>query len=123
MRATRTHCKHGHELTPENSLTRLSRGRPYVRCLTCKRATNQEHTTRWRAARPVQYRAHYRVQAAVVAGRLLVGPCAECGAEKVHAHHANGYEGDAVFDVVWLCPKHHSAAHKARSEATEKGAG
>lgn len=36
----KTHCKHGHKFTPDNTLSRLVRGRPARECLACKRAKN-----------------------------------------------------------------------------------
>jgi hypothetical protein len=35
-------------------------------------------------------------------------PCEQCG-DKAHAHHENY---DKPLEVVWLCPKHHSARHR-----------
>lgn len=43
--AARTHCKNGHEFTPENTGVKKSRGRTIRRCKECSRIT----TTRWRA--------------------------------------------------------------------------
>lgn len=51
-------------------------------------------------------------------GRLVPGPC-EIGVDcrgVIHAHHRNGYSD--VFDVVWLCARHHSKEHaRKRAEA------
>lgn len=43
--ARKTHCKRGHPFTPENTMTRIVRGRPTRRC----RACNYEDARRWRA--------------------------------------------------------------------------
>lgn len=38
VRPVKTHCKHGHELTPENTIVRSASGRNDFRvCLTCSR--------------------------------------------------------------------------------------
>ncbi len=56
----------------------------------------------------VVYRA---VADAKKAGELKPGPCEVCGStDKVHGHHENY---DRPLDLTWLCPKHHSARHKA----------
>lgn len=48
-RSRRTHCRRGHELTPENSYIRP--GKRWVReCRTCKRASNRAAVERRRAA-------------------------------------------------------------------------
>lgn len=56
-------------------------------------------------------RAVRHVGAAVRAGLLVRQPCVDCGAEKVQAHHHNGYAPEHELDVTWLCPKHHKARH------------
>jgi hypothetical protein len=43
----KTHCKHGHEMTPENTYTRPM---GYDECLLCRRASQLA----WRAARPAR---------------------------------------------------------------------
>jgi len=61
----RTHCKRGHELTPENTRIASNGGRT---CLTCKRAKAREHyeqnreqyiakAAEWRHANPERARA------------------------------------------------------------------
>jgi rubredoxin len=56
------------------------------------------------------------VQQALREGRLTRLPCQECGIEPAQGHHHNGYEPGHELDLVWLCPKHHSAAHRAMKE-------
>lgn len=55
--------------------------------------------------------ARQAVKYAVMKGWLNREPCNVCGAERVHAHHPFGYDRENRLRVVWLCPKHHSAAH------------
>lgn len=52
------------------------------------------------------------VYQAVKAGKLVKQPCAVCGDDRVHAHHHRGYEGEALYDVVWLCALHHKEAER-----------
>jgi len=48
------------------------------------------------------------VARAVASGTLTRGPCAVCGALKVHGHHG---DYSKPLDVVWLCPPHHRQLH------------
>jgi hypothetical protein len=50
--ASRTHCKHGHEYTPENTVTRYwsKKGTPYRQCVTCDRARHVHAEAKKRAA-------------------------------------------------------------------------
>lgn len=61
-----------------------------------------------REIRPKQASARYAVSNALRDGKLAKLPCLVCGAEKVEGHHA---DYDRPLDVVWLCNKHHRAAH------------
>ena len=52
LNAAKTHCKHGHEFTPENTvIITTDSGRPGRMCLTCKRKSNRLAAARIRAAR------------------------------------------------------------------------
>lgn len=62
---------------------------------------------RWAAKHPERMSAHAAVKNAVRTGKLQRWPCEVCG-EKAQGHHP-AY--DAPLLVVWLCPKHHKAAH------------
>lgn len=66
----------------------------------------QDEIDRIRGKRP----ARDRVTKAVRNGRLVRGPCSVCGAYPTHGHHHNGYADP--LDVIWLCPVHHSEAHR-----------
>lgn len=59
-------------------------------------------------------RAVSRVGLAIRSGRLVRQPCVDCGAEKVQAHHHNGYDPEHELDVVWLCRPHHQERHGRR---------
>jgi hypothetical protein len=77
------------------------------------RRANIERHRRWfqtptgRAAT----RAHNAVRAAIQRGRIVKKPCAVCGLLEAFAHHPNGYEGQARWDITWLCLVHHMEAH------------
>lgn len=61
-----------------------------------------------KAVRQKEAKARYAVSNAVRDGKLERTPCMVCGAEKVEGHHP---DYDRPLDVVWLCNKHHRAAH------------
>lgn len=64
---------------------------------------------KWQAANPKARWAHGCLQSALRRGLLERAPCAVCGEEKVDGHHP---DYDRPMLVVWLCRKHHCAAHK-----------
>ena len=49
-------------------------------------------------------------------GLLQRQPCEVCGADQVDAHHD---DYDRVFDIRWLCRRHHKQIHW--SEARRRG--
>lgn len=59
-----------------------------------------------------QVRAHKAVAYAIKTGRIVKCPCSVCGDDKSFAHHHKGYATENIFNVVWLCRKHHNEAHK-----------
>ena len=76
-----------------------------------------EACKRYDANNPEKKRAQGMVHKAVVSGRLIRWPvCAvpECTRENPQAHHP---DYSRPLDVVWLCPKHHKAAHAIADEA------
>jgi len=134
----RTHCRKGHELTPENTKIKRNRGRPWTACLTCHRATvarngklyKQRHPEKYREIQrrakqrrraahltkpvvitPEQNRAYRAVWVAIQRGLLVRGPCGVCGDMPAQAHHPHGYGPESQLDVVWLCPSHHKRTH------------
>jgi len=60
---------------------------------------------------PTSNRSHRLLNYAIEKGRMeKPTECSECGKDgRLHAHHPNGY--DDPYDVVWLCPSCHHAAH------------
>ena len=59
--------------------------------------------------------AQIKVGNAIRDGKLIKQPCEICGnAEKVVAHHC---DYDKPLEVMWLCPKCHTAWHKENGEA------
>jgi len=58
---------------------------------------------------PKKYNAQGKLQYAVRTGNIKRKPCQVCGELKVEGHHP---DYDKPLDVIWLCRKHHIAAHK-----------
>ena len=63
-------------------------------------------------ARIKQVRAHKAVAQSVKMGRMVRCSCEICGDVKSFAHHHKGYELENIFNVKWLCRKHHIDAHR-----------
>jgi hypothetical protein len=66
---------------------------------------------RYRVANPVKHAAHLALTKAVRLGLLVRLPCDLCGNAKTEGHHV---DYSAPLSVVWLCKKHHLAAHGGR---------
>jgi hypothetical protein len=54
-------------------------------------------------------KAHNAVSRAISSGKLKRKPCQMCGTKDWVAAHHDDYK--KPLDVMWLCPKHHSARH------------
>lgn len=82
--------------------------RPY--CSACTSARNREY----RAKHPIQGEARLKANARsylhtyIRRGKIIKGPCADCGSENAEAHHS---DYSKPLDVVWLCRKCHMARH------------
>jgi hypothetical protein len=63
----------------------------------------------WIEKNPKKYISHMIVNTAIKYGVIKIEPCKICGeSKKVHAHHP---DYDRPFDVIWLCPTHHTEEH------------
>lgn len=69
----------------------------------------------WRNRHPQASWAHMATRSAIRRGLIQRQPCADCGSIKAEAHHP---DYDRPLDVVWLCRKHHKAAHPRKRGAT-----
>ena len=69
---------------------------------------------------PDRNAAYTAIWSAVKTGKLKRGKCRVCGATKTQAHHPTKTYG-GTKGIVWLCDKHHRAAHKtvSKSESVE----
>lgn len=72
---------------------------------------NYRYTKRYRERHPEARQAQIAVSVARRSGRLIPGPCADCGsADNIHAHHE---DYSKPLDVVWLCASCHRVRHGA----------
>jgi hypothetical protein len=63
---------------------------------------------------PEKYYARVETRKAILRGDLKIKPCSRCGTKtKVHAHHE---DYSKIFDIVWLCYKHHAERHREINE-------
>jgi hypothetical protein len=85
------------------------------------RVTRRRANAAWKSRNLPRVREHNRVlqnvRYAVQTGKIAKAPCMVCGADRVHAHHPRGYDREHMFDVEWLCPRHHTDAHHRTAEA------
>jgi len=58
---------------------------------------------------PDRNRTYTAIWQAVRSGKIKRGKCRICGVTKTQAHHYGSYSG--TKGIVWLCDKHHRAAH------------
>ena len=73
-----------------------------------RKAIAREIGKRWRANNPEAYRAQSTLSYAVRGGKIRRSPCEVCGDPRVHGHHR---DYSKPLDVIWLCARHHHAAH------------
>lgn len=79
-----------------------------------EKANNLSRQQAWRKRNPKSYIAHLAVGAALRHGVIEKKKCEVCGDTNSEAHHA---DYDRPYDVIWLCRKHHKAAHKTAEVA------
>ena len=63
---------------------------------------------------PEKWRARAKLRYAVKIGEInkpLYCEIVKCASKHVQGHHYKGYGDDHIYDVQWLCPKHHSLSH------------
>lgn len=72
------------------------------------RAATKKAYTRQKQINPHKVAARQAVKAAIDGGRLTRGPCYQCGAAKVEAHHP---DYSKPLQVIWACPTHHRQLH------------
>lgn len=65
---------------------------------------------RWREKNPEARLAHIYLRGALRAGLVTKQPCQVCGDDDAEGHHPD-YSRPGL--VVWLCRRHHIAAHRA----------
>ena len=60
----------------------------------------------------LQIAARKKVLWALKEGKLVRRPCEVCCNPRAHAHH---FDYAKQLDVLWLCPKHHTAWHATQT--------
>lgn len=76
-------------------------------------ASHNKANARWMQANPERKRATGLVGKALRRGKLTRLPCLVCGEAKTEGHHP---DYSRPLDVVWLCNRHHRAAHATTLE-------
>jgi hypothetical protein len=71
--------------------------------------SRKEENRRFREEHPDRVRVYWKVDNAIRSGRLVPEPCHICG-DKAVAHHQ---DYSKPLEVEWLCPYHHSKAHRS----------
>lgn len=87
---------------------KLRNGKCQALCKFCAAVAVQT----WKLRNPEKARAHKRVQKAIQKGRIERRPCEVCGEPFGEAHHHQGYTGEAVFALQFLCRRHHAEVHR-----------
>lgn len=76
------------------------------------RDSRRQNCLRQKEKFPERIRAREAIHTARRYGKLIPGPCAECGStDKIEAHHHEGYKKEHWLDIRWLCREHHRAAN------------
>jgi hypothetical protein len=83
-----------------------------------RQALARESLKRWRAGNPEAYKAQCKLNNAVRDGKIARLPCEVCGETKVHGHHR---DYSKPLEVLWLCARHHHAAHGLTRAVERRG--
>lgn len=124
----KTHCIHGHELSPDNLVLSNLAKKGKRNCLICHRA-NGRSTSKQQRTKRQEYKKLYRarclerdsagqaLRTAVREGHIAKPDrCQDCGVtEKIEAHHE---DYSKPLEVAWLCPRCHKA-HDRKRRANE----
>lgn len=79
------------------------------------KAAAKRSSQAWISANPKKKKASTAIGNAIRDGKIARKPCEICGSTtRVHGHHD---DYDKIYDVRWLCPKHHRDWHKVNGEA------
>ena len=69
---------------------------------------------KYKKSHPIEMAAQALLLRAVKSGKITKEPCSVCGSTyRIHGHHEDYYK---PLEVIWFCPKHHSAYHKRLRE-------
>ncbi len=82
-----------------------------------RRRNNERRKQQWRdqskrqrlkPENKIKNSARLKLRRAVLHGLIQKSLCVVCGSINVHAHHQ---DYSRPYDIIWLCPLHHSAVH------------
>lgn len=64
---------------------------------------------KWLKKNTIKTKAHWRIKAALLSGKLKRENCIICNTKKSEAHHE---DYGKPLDVIWLCRNHHKELHR-----------
>lgn len=102
--------QHERSATPEHRAKRMEHyRRPHVQA-----KAKARRSAYWKdPANREKIAARKAVYKAIKRGKLVRGPCMECGKPNADAHHHNGYGREHRFDIEWLCRSCHLRLHRS----------
>lgn len=103
--------RHGLRRTPELRKTLNARAEGCGQWKGGISLNSYAYTKLQRAKYPERHKARSAVARALRHGRLVKGPCRDCGDVLSYAHHE---DYSKPLEVIWLCRKHHKSQDKAR---------
>lgn len=81
------------------SYSRSEKGREMQRARSARRRVTEKE----------KVGARTKLNNALRYGRVVRGPCRDCGSSETHGHH---HDYSKPLDVIWLCQEHHIAEHR-----------
>ena len=107
----------------ENPLCYICKTNPHApsdtRCCSCRnvylKSLRKRNAGKWyknlTPEKRQKRKARTRIYVAIKRHKMVRQPCCICGAVS-EAHHYAGYDDNHLYDVMWLCRKHHREFEK-----------